>query len=70
MRQLRSWLMIEPMSSTPFLPGIRPSDSSFLRAREKVEAAIGRYKCLIGDPLRSREDARRVREIKNCGQGA
>src|SRR6202023_3394180 len=37
MRQRRSWameLMIEPMSSTPFSPGIRPSDSSFFRARE------------------------------------
>jgi hypothetical protein len=32
--------------------------------RSKVEAAIGRYKRLIGDALRSREDARRVCEVK------
>jgi hypothetical protein len=33
MRQRRSWAMepmIEPMSSTPFSPGIRPSDRAFL----------------------------------------
>ncbi len=32
--------------------------------RSKVEAAIGRYKRVIGDALRSREDARRVCEVK------
>jgi hypothetical protein len=32
--------------------------------RSKVEAAIGRYKRLIGDALRSRKDARRVCEVK------
>jgi hypothetical protein len=32
--------------------------------RSKVEAAIGRYKRVIGEALRSREDARRVCEIK------
>jgi hypothetical protein len=32
--------------------------------RSKVEAAIGRYKRLIGDELRSREDAGRVCEVK------
>jgi len=94
--------MIEPMSSTPFSPGIRPSDSSFFRAREpcsdqlqgplrpsgihtfvrsmNMDAWIGRIhpativvrkskrrsplKRLIGDALRSREDARRVCEVK------
>ncbi len=30
----------------------------------KVEAAIGRYKRVIGDALRSREDARRLCEVK------
>jgi hypothetical protein len=37
--------------------------SSYNR-RSKVEAAIGRYKRVIGEALRSREDARRVCEIK------
>lgn len=32
--------------------------------RSQVEAAIGRYKRVIGDALRSRQDARRVREVK------
>jgi hypothetical protein len=32
--------------------------------RSKVEAAIGRYKRVIGDALRSREDARRLCEVK------
>jgi hypothetical protein len=32
--------------------------------RSKVEAAIGRYKRLIGDALRSHEDARRDCEVK------
>ena len=32
--------------------------------RSKVEAAIGRYKRVIGDVLRSREDARRLCEVK------
>jgi Transposase DDE domain len=32
--------------------------------RSKVEASIGRYKRVIGDTLRSREDARRMCEIK------
>ena len=32
--------------------------------RSKVEAAISRYKGVIGEALRSREDARRVCEIK------
>ena len=31
--------------------------------RSKVEAAISRYKRVIGDTLRSRDDARRVTEI-------
>jgi hypothetical protein len=31
--------------------------------RSNVEAAIGRYKRLIGDALRSREDARRLYEV-------
>ena len=35
--------------------------------RSKVEAAIGRYKRVIGDALRSREDARRVCEVKIAG---
>jgi hypothetical protein len=34
--------------------------------RSKVEAAIGRYKRLIGDALRSREDARRECEVKTA----
>jgi hypothetical protein len=37
--------------------------SSYNR-RSKVEAAIGRYKRVIGDALRSREDARRHCELK------
>ena len=32
--------------------------------RSKVEAAIGRYRRVIGEALRSREDARRVCEVK------
>ena len=32
--------------------------------RSKVEAAIGRYKRVIGKTLRSREDVRRVCEVK------
>ena len=32
--------------------------------RSKVEAAIGRYKRVIGDALRSREDARRQCKVK------
>jgi hypothetical protein len=32
--------------------------------RSKVEGAISRYKRVIGEALRSREDARRVCEIK------
>jgi hypothetical protein len=32
--------------------------------RSKAEAAIGRYKRVIGDTLHSREDARRVCEVK------
>ena len=32
--------------------------------RSTVEAAIGRSKRVIGDALRSREDARRAREVK------
>ena len=32
--------------------------------RSKVEAAIGRYKRVIGDVLRSHEDARRLCEVK------
>ena len=32
--------------------------------RSKVEAAISRYKRVIGEALRSREDARRVCEVK------
>ena len=32
--------------------------------RSKVEAAIGRYKRLLGDALRSREDACRLCEVK------
>lgn len=32
--------------------------------RSKIEASIGRYKLVIGDTLRSREDARRMCEIK------
>jgi Transposase DDE domain len=31
--------------------------------RSKVEAAISRYKCVIGDALNSRHDARRVTEV-------
>ena len=31
--------------------------------RSKVEAAISRYKCVIGDALNSRHDARRVAEV-------
>ncbi len=34
--------------------------------RLKVEAAIGRYKRVIGDALRSREDARREREANTA----
>jgi hypothetical protein len=93
--------MIEAMFSTPFSPGIRPSDSSFHRAREpsvnrndrsdpagfahsfdqrtwahelaennrlqsafESRSGIGRYKRVIGDALRSREDARRECEVK------
>ena len=32
--------------------------------RSKVEAAISRYKRVIGDALKSRDDARRVTEVK------
>ena len=32
--------------------------------RSKVEASISRYKRVIGDALRSREDARRETEVK------
>lgn len=32
--------------------------------RVKVEAAISRYKRVIGDTLKSRDDARRVTEVK------
>jgi hypothetical protein len=32
--------------------------------RSKVEAAIGRYKRVIGDTLKSRDDTRRVTEVK------
>jgi hypothetical protein len=38
--------------------------------RSKVEAAISRYKRVIGEALRSREDARRVSGRQNRGQGA
>jgi hypothetical protein len=31
--------------------------------RSKVEAAISRYKRVIGDTLKSRDDARRVTEV-------
>ena len=31
--------------------------------RSKVEAAISRYKCVIGDALNSRHDARRATEV-------
>ena len=31
--------------------------------RSKVEAAISRYKCVIGDVLNSRHDARRATEV-------
>jgi hypothetical protein len=31
--------------------------------RSKVEASIGRYKRVIGDTLKSRDDARRVTEV-------
>ena len=32
--------------------------------RSKVEAALSRYKRVIGDALRSREDSRRLCEVK------
>ena len=38
--------------------------------RSKIEAAIGCYKRVIGDALRSREDARRLCEGENRSQGA
>ena len=36
--------------------------------RSKVEAAISRYKRVIGDILKSRDDARRVTEVKSLNR--
>ena len=38
--------------------------ASGYKRRAKVEAASSRYKRVIGEALRSREDARRVCEVK------
>ena len=43
--------------------GMNWQKASGYNMRSKVEAAISRYKRVIGDILKSRDDARRVTEV-------
>src|ERR1700731_2594297 len=53
-----------PEIATGFWWGLDLLNSRDPARGSKVEAAVGRYKRLIGDALRSREDARRLCEVK------
>ena len=50
-------------SAVPLLSPVNWQKTSGYNRRSKVEASISRYKRVIGDTLKSREDARRVTEI-------